>query len=93
MLDKKRLVVNCEICDTRKLKEKVYSDYEQIVVNADTIIVNEESKAVFNRLPIIMNNKEVIALSDTCVILDSTFVMDKYFPIKAREGKEYFVSE
>lgn len=45
MTENKRLVINCDICDTRKIEEENYSNYEQIVINADSIIINEKSKS------------------------------------------------
>lgn len=93
MTDKKRLVINCDVCDTRKMKESVYTCYDQIIVNADTIIVNEESRELLNQLPIIMNNDQILELSENSIFLDSSFVMDKYFPIRAKADREYFVAE
>ena len=39
-LGKKIYVVNCNICDARKVKEEDLSSYEKIIINADTILVN-----------------------------------------------------
>lgn len=70
MFKKTKLVINCDICDARKLNEEDYSCYEEIMINADIIIISEKSKSIFNRLPIEANYDNEIALSD-----DETFVL------------------
>lgn len=62
MAEKKKLLVNCDLCDTRKLKEEDYSHFEQIAVNADIVLVNENSKSILNRLPVSFNNDKTIEL-------------------------------
>lgn len=57
---KKTLVVNCDVCDTRKVNEESLSMYENIILNADMILVNERSKAVLNRLPLVCNMDDTI---------------------------------
>lgn len=170
MSEKKKLLLNCDVCDTRKIKEDNYSHYESIFINADVLIVNEQSKAVLNRLPVTMNNDRTIEVEgntevyvksvngsyeitgnsaveehtilvvnglllvhkgteeilkkyegisvngsvrypkslegymgkmnvngsvetypDDCVLLDSEFTIDKYFPLRAKEGSRYYV--
>ena len=49
-LGKKIYVVNCDICDARKVKEEDLSSYEKIIINADTILVNEHAKSVLSVL-------------------------------------------
>lgn len=64
MFKKTKLVINCDICDARKLNEEDYSCYEEIMINADIIIISEKSKSIFNRLPIEANYDNEIALPD-----------------------------
>ena len=64
MFEKKKFLLNCDVCDTRKIKDEDYSNFEQIMVNADVVLVNEHSKSVLNRLPIAMNHDKMIELSD-----------------------------
>ncbi len=64
MFEKTNLLINCDICDTRKIKEDDYSHYKGIMLNTDTIIVSEKSKSIFNRLPIEANYDNEIALPD-----------------------------
>ncbi len=170
MSEKKKLLLNCDVCDTRKMKEEDYSHYEHIVINTDALIVNEKSKSILSRLPLTINSDDTIEVEgdteinlksvngsyeitgnnstaehtilcvngflnvhpdteeilkkydriivngnvrypkslegfiskmsvngstesypDDCVILDKEFIIDKYFPLRAKEGGKYYV--
>lgn len=39
MFEKKNYVLNCDVCDTRKMKEEDYKGYEKIMVNVDSYIM------------------------------------------------------
>ena len=41
-----KLIVNAAICDTRKIQEENYADYEAVLINSDLLIVNERSKGI-----------------------------------------------
>ena len=169
MFNKKNFLLNCDVCDTRKMKEEDYSAYEKMMINADVVVVSGTSKSILNRLPVTMNQDCVIEVSDDvdvqiktvngdyeitgttmnqehtllivngsldiypdteealgkyekihvngsvrcprslegylvklsangtvstypddCVLLDRTFILDKYFPLRAKEGKVYY---
>ena len=64
MFNKKNYVLNCDLCDTRKIKEEDYSGFEKILVNADVIVVNETSKSILNRLPFTINQDCMIEIPD-----------------------------
>ncbi|MGN0400742.1 MAG: hypothetical protein ACI4HQ_00610 [Acetatifactor sp.] len=170
MFNKKNYLLNCDVCDTRMIKEEDYSGYEKMIINADVVVVSASSKSVLNRLPVTINqdctievqdgldvdlktingsyeitgttavqehtllivngaltihpgtedalekyekihvngsvrcpkslegyltklstNGSVSIYPDDCDILDSTFIVDKYFPMRAKEGKKYYV--
>lgn len=55
MSEKKKFILNCDVCDTRKIKEESLAGYEQIVVNADLLLVDERSRDVLHRLPLVCN--------------------------------------
>ena len=87
-LGKKIYVVNCDICDARKVKEEDLSSYEKIIINADTILVNERAKSVLSRLPIICNTDNTLELEGEVSIVSqngdyeingSTAVLDNTF--------------
>ena len=170
MFNKKSYLLNCNVCDTRKIKEEDYSGYEKMMINANVVVVSASSKSVLNRLPVTINQDSTIEIPDDidveiktingsyeitgttavqdhtllivngslnihsgtegvlekyekinvngsvrcpkslegylaklsangsvsiypddCVILDSTFIVDKYFPLRVKEGKKYYV--
>ena len=172
MSNKKNYLLNCDVCDTRKIKEEDYSNYEKMMINTDLVIVSPSSKSILNRLPVTINhdctmefkddaeielkaingsyeitgttavhehtwlrvngdltiypgteeslqkyekihvngsvtcpkslegyltklsaNGSVSVYPDDCVILDNTFIVDKYFPLRAREGRRYYVKD
>lgn len=172
MFNQKIYLLNCDVCDTRKMKEEDYSGYEKMMINTDLVIVSPSSKSILNRLPLTLNhnctmefeddaeikvqaingsyeitgttavhehtllsvngdltiypgteeslqkyerihvngsvtcpkslegcltklsaNGSVSVYPDDCVILDDTFIMDKYFPLRAREGRKYYVKD
>ena len=39
MFDKKNYVLNCDICDARKMKEEDYNNYKNMIINADIVII------------------------------------------------------
>lgn len=167
MEEKKKLTLNCEVCDSTKMKEENYNHYEDITINAEVLVVNEGSRGILNRLPVRLNiertidstedlevkiingayeitagvipqkpvildvngplkvwpgteeilqkyacmiingvaefpenlkgsmdrmivNGPVRTYPDDSVILEDHFIMDSYFPIRAREGMRYF---
>lgn len=167
MAGKRQLVLNCEICDSTRMKEENYSHYEEIVINAEILVVNAASKGMLNRLPIRLNiertiesaespevkvingtyemtagmlpqktaivwvngflrvcpgteealkkyeciiingtaefpegmkasldnmivNGQVKTYPDDSVVLEDDFILDSYFPVRAREGMKYF---
>ena len=172
MFEKKNFLLNCDVCDTRKMKEEDYTSYEKMMINADIVLVNETSKSILNRLPLTINQDKMIELSDDveisiktingsyeitgsttveehtiltvngslrihpdteeilkkyehiavngtvkypksmegflnklsvngstsaypddCIILDKKFVMDKYFPLRVKEGSKYYAEK
>ena len=46
-----RLKINCDTCDARKINEENYTQYDEIIVNTDEMIVDDRSRAILNRLP------------------------------------------
>ncbi len=66
LLEKKAFVLNCDVCDARKIKEEDMAGYEQIIINTDVLIVNEQSRSVLNRLPAVCN-------ADTTLDLEGDF--------------------
>lgn len=63
MFGKKNFVLNCDICDARKIKEEDWQSYEKILINSDIILVDDRSKSVLNALPIMTNVDETLEVS------------------------------
>lgn len=172
MFDKKNYVLNCDICDARKMKEEDYNNYKNMIINADIVIVSTSSKSILNRLPVTINQDYTIEIADDvetelkvingsyeitdsmvvqehtllivngalnihsgtkeilekyekihvngsvrcaesisgyltklsasnsvsiypddCMILNDTFIVDKYFPLRAKEDNKYYVKD
>ena len=43
MEKKKRYLLNCEVCDARKMHENLFDPYDEVVINADVLLVNAVS--------------------------------------------------
>ena len=56
----KKMMVNCAVCDMRSVSEETLKSYEQITVNAATVIVTPEKKELINRYTVTMNVADVI---------------------------------
>ncbi len=56
----KKMMVNCAVCDMRNVSEETLKNYEQVVVNAATVLVTPEKKDLINRYNVIMNVADVI---------------------------------
>lgn len=174
MFEKKSYALNCDVCDTRRMKEEDYSGYEKMLINTDVLLVSDASKSILNRLPVTVNqdctvelppeveveiktvngsyeitqatsvrehtvltvngnlfihpgtqealkryakicvngsvklpksldmgseslsmsvNGSVSVYPDDGILLEPVFVLDKYFPLRAREGGKYYVEQ
>lgn len=60
----KKMVVNCAMCDMRKVTEETLANYEQVVVNAASVLVTPASKELVNRHNVILNAAEVLEVPD-----------------------------
>ena len=60
MEEKKKLILNCEVCDSTKMIEENYRHFQEITVNAGVLVVNEASKGILNRLPTRLNIERTI---------------------------------
>jgi hypothetical protein len=54
-----RLKINCDVCDTRKVNEDNYKEYEEIIISADKVIVDERSKQILSKLPFNIKADEI----------------------------------
>lgn len=64
MAEMKNFVLNCDVCDARKMKEEDWTSYQQIIINTDIMVVDERSKSILNKLPIVTNMDETIETTE-----------------------------
>lgn len=68
-MEKKKLIVNSNICDTRKVTEATMEAYESIEINSSIVIANERSRDLMNKYPvtlksnIMLDNEEELHMS------------------------------
>lgn len=60
----KKLLINCSVCDARKIQQENYSHYEAITINCATMLTNANGKAVMNRLPFSLNCSNTLELEE-----------------------------
>ena len=60
----KKMIVNCAMCDMRQVSEETLQSYEQIVVNAATVMVTPTTKALVNRYNVALNAAEVMEVPE-----------------------------
>lgn len=61
---KKNKVINVATCDARGVAEESLAGYENITINAATLIIGERSKELLNRYPVTMNVSNVLEIPD-----------------------------
>ncbi|MDO4324530.1 MAG: hypothetical protein Q4E24_00630 [bacterium] len=72
MEEKKKMIINCDICDARNVTEETLAEYESIVINADTILMSERTKELLNRYPVQMNMDSAVELdSDANLVIQN----------------------
>ena len=55
----KKMIVNSATCDMRSVSEETLKNYEQIVVNAASVLVTPETKELINRYNVVLNVADV----------------------------------
>ena len=60
----KQMIVNCATCDMRQVSEETLQSYEQITVNAATVIVIAKTKELLNRYNVMLNAADVMEVPE-----------------------------
>lgn len=60
----KKMIVNCANCDMRSVSEETLQSYEQITVNAATVIVTARAKELLNRYNVTLNAADVMEVPE-----------------------------
>ena len=63
------LMINCDVCDARNAKEEYLSDFQQILINTDLLLVSAESRGILERLPAICNTDNTLEADDSVILL------------------------
>lgn len=63
MENKKKLQVNCAVCDARNITEEILSAYEAVQINAATLITSPEAQALLGRYGVCVNTAGTAAIS------------------------------
>ena len=63
-MSKGKMILNCDLLDARNIREENYSEYDQMVINCDSILTNKRAQEVMAKLPMILNCDSVIELPD-----------------------------
>ena len=61
---KKNKMINAAVCDARAVTEESLAGYENIIINAATLIVGERSKELLNKYPVTMNVSNILEIPD-----------------------------
>ncbi len=88
---KKSFILNCDICDTRKVIENIFDGYENIIINANLVIQDSVSKEILMKYPVIMNchtmidsDKEIVVTEKMTITKESVIEEEKIYIIKAQ---------
>lgn len=60
MTEKKRYILECEICDTRMIREDLFDGYDEIRITSEILIVNERSRKVLDQYAIDLHVEAVL---------------------------------
>lgn len=56
----KKLIVNSDVCDARKVTEQTLQDYDNIIINSDLLLVDDRSRALLTGSPMIFNGDRML---------------------------------
>lgn len=63
-MDKKKLIINSALCDTRKVSEAILEENESVTINAAVVITNTRSRELLNKYNVKMNCANVVDVGD-----------------------------
>lgn len=69
-MEKKELIINADVCDTRTAIKEVLNQYESISINADCIIMSNASKIILAEYPVSVNADEIMMMEDADETID-----------------------
>lgn len=66
MSEPKTMVINCALCDATQTREETLQAYDQVVINAATVLVSEESSQLLHRYNVSLNSAGVYTVPTGC---------------------------
>ena len=66
MSEPKTMVINCALCDATQTREETLQAYDQVVINAATVLVSEESAQLLHRYNVSLNAAAVYTVPAGC---------------------------
>lgn len=69
-MEKKKLIINADVCDTRTAIKEVLNQYESISINTDCLIMSNASKIILAEYPVSINADEIMMIEDTDETID-----------------------
>lgn len=60
MENKKNLVINCAVCDTRYVQESVLAAYDKIEINSSTILTSPRSRELLSQYSVALNAADIV---------------------------------
>lgn len=60
MEEKRSFILECEICDARKIRENRFEDYGKICIRAEFLLLDERSQAILDAYPIKLDVENTI---------------------------------
>ena len=69
-MEKKKLTINADVCDTRTASKEVLNQYGSINITADCLIMSEASKIILAEYPVSVNADEIVMMEDAAETID-----------------------
>lgn len=63
-MEKKKLIINSALCDTRSVTEEILNSYESIEINAAIILASGKSKELLSRYHVTVNMSDMIEANE-----------------------------
>lgn len=68
-MEKKKLLINTAVCDARSVSEETLDSYEEVSINAATILVTQETKDLMAKYNVTMNTSDVAEVSKEAEVI------------------------
>ena len=66
MSEPKTMVINCALCDATQTREETLQAYDQVIINAATVLVSEQSSQLLHRYNVNLNAAAVYTVPTGC---------------------------